>query len=84
MSESEKTEAERIKQKASREGKQYVEWTPAIKRAMAEAGYSESDNQPTKKELYEEAQELDIDGRSQMNKNELRQAVAKAKTNIKS
>ncbi|MGV2830332.1 hypothetical protein [Myxosarcina sp. GI1(2024)] len=84
LSESEKTEAERIKQKASREGKQYVEWTPAIKRAMAEAGYSESDNQPTKKELYEEAQELDIDGRSQMNKNELRQAVAKAKTNIKS
>ncbi|WP_081942882.1 Rho termination factor N-terminal domain-containing protein [Myxosarcina sp. GI1] len=80
LSESEKKEAKQIKQKASREGKQYVEWTPAIKRAMQEAGYSDSDNEPTKKELYEQAQELAINGRSQMNKDELQKAVAKAET----
>lgn len=80
LSKSEKQEAERIKQEASKEGKQYVEWTPAIKRAMAEAGYTESDSEPTKKELYQEAQELDIDGRSQMDKDELREAVSDAET----
>lgn len=82
LSESEKKEAEQIKQQASREGKQYVEWTPAIKRAMQEAGYSESDNEPTKQELYQQAQELDIDGRSQMNKDELQDAIAEAEINL--
>ena len=42
LSDAEKQEAEQFKQEASRQGKQYVEWTPAIKRAMAEAGYSEA------------------------------------------
>ena len=81
LSESEKKEAEEIKQKASKGGQQYVEWTPAIKRAMAEAGYSDSDSDDaTKQELYEKAQELDIDGRSQMNKAELQEAVENNKT----
>ena len=77
LSESEKQEAEQIKQKASRQGQQYVEWTPAIKQAMAETGYSDRDdsNQPTKQELYQEAQELDIDGRSKMNKQDLVEAI---------
>ena len=77
LSDEEKQEAEKIKQKASQKGEQYVEWTPAIKRAMAEAGYSDSDNssETTKQELYERAQELDIDGRSKMNKEELAEAV---------
>ena len=52
---------------------------------MAEAGYSdrnnEPDNEPTKEELYQQAQELDIDGRSQMNKDELAKAIADTKTN---
>ncbi len=82
LSEEEKQEAEQIKQKASRQGQQYVEWTPAIKQAMAETGYSDRDdsNQPTKQELYQEAQELDIDGRSKMNKAELQEAVNDAQT----
>ena len=77
LSEEEKKEAEQIKQKASKKGEQYVEWTPAIKRAMAEAGYSDLDstNEPTKQDLYKEAQELDIDGRSKMSKAELKEAV---------
>ena len=76
LSKEETKEAEQIKQKASKNGEQYVEWTPAIKRAMAEAGYSDSDSaDATKQELYQQAQELDIDGRSQMNKAELQEAV---------
>ena len=76
LSKEEKQEAERIKQQASRQGEQYVEWTPAIKRAMAEAGYADDTaEEPTKQELYERAQELDIDGRSQMDKAELQKAV---------
>ena len=77
LSDKEKQEAEKIKQEASKKGEQYVEWTPAIKRAMAEAGYSDSDDssETTKQELYERAQELDIDGRSKMNKEELAEAV---------
>ena len=83
LSKEEKQEAEKIKQEASKQGEQYVEWTPAIKRAMTEAGYSETDtaaDEPTKQELYEQAQELDIDGRSKMDKVELQEAVKEAET----
>ena len=81
LSDEEKKEAEEIKQKASKKGEQYVKWTPAIKKAMAEAGYSDSDDaDATKQELYELAQELDIDGRSKMNKAELKEAVEDTKT----
>ena len=75
LSDKEKQEAERIKQKASQEGEQYVEWTPAIKRAMEKAGYADDADKPTKQELYEQAQDLDLDGRSQMNKAELQAAI---------
>ena len=75
MSDEEKKEAEQIKQKASQKGELYVEWTPAIKRGMAEAGYADDSDEPTKQELYERAQDLDIDERSQMNKAELQEAV---------
>ncbi|MGD1855835.1 MAG: Rho termination factor N-terminal domain-containing protein [Leptolyngbyaceae cyanobacterium] len=36
-------------------------------------------NSRTKKELYDKAKELDVDGRSSMNKSELKQAIAKEK-----
>ena len=82
LSDEEKQKAEEIKQKASKEGEQYVEWTPAIKKAMKEAGYAETDNSNdlTKQELYDKARELDIDGRSKMDKAELQQAVARTET----
>lgn len=35
-------------------------------------------DEPTKDELYEQAQELDVEGRSDMNKDELAEAVAEA------
>lgn len=79
LSKSEKKEAEQSKNRASKQGEQYLEWTPAIKRAMAEAGYSSdlpSAGEPTKRELYERARKLDIKGRSKMSKNELKKAIA--------
>lgn len=83
LSDAEKREAERTKESGSQSGEQYVGWTPAIKRAMAEAGYvpDDDDEEPTKAELYEQAQQLDIEGRSQMNKSELQQAVQSDRQN---
>lgn len=77
LSDAEKREAERTKESGSQSGEQYVGWTPAIKRAMAEAGYTPDNaaEEPTKADLYEQAQQLDIEGRSNMNKSELQQAV---------
>lgn len=82
LSDKEKREAERTKEKGSKEGEQYVDWTPAIARAMQAEGYiadgdaAKDDGAPTKQELYEQAQELEISGRSQMDKEELQGAIA--------
>ena len=83
LSDEEKRKAEEIKQKASKEGEQYVEWTPAIKKAMEEAGYAQTDDsgEITKQELYQQARELDINGRSKMDKAELQKAVRDNVTN---
>ncbi|MEM6837313.1 MAG: Rho termination factor N-terminal domain-containing protein [Cyanobacteria bacterium P01_C01_bin.120] len=80
LSEEEKRRAERTKESGSQSGQQYVDWTPAIKRAMAAEGHTPDgdDAAPTKQELYEQAQKLDIEGRSQMNKAELQIAVQEA------
>ncbi|WP_346294018.1 Rho termination factor N-terminal domain-containing protein [Sphaerothrix gracilis] len=82
LSDEEKQQAEQTKKSGSKDNEQYVAWTPAIKRAMREAGYapeSEQDTEPTKQELYEQAQDLDVSGRSQMDKSELKEAVSEAK-----
>ncbi|MEB3357548.1 MAG: Rho termination factor N-terminal domain-containing protein [Synechococcales bacterium] len=81
LSDEEKREAERTKEKASKEGQQHVDWTPAIKRAMREAGYSDSDSESdstSKSDLYERARELNVSGRSKMDEDELRQAIQEA------
>ncbi|MFP4338891.1 MAG: Rho termination factor N-terminal domain-containing protein [Cyclobacteriaceae bacterium] len=80
LSDKEKREAERTKQKASKEGKQFVPWTNAIKRAFEEANLStsgeiEEDETKDKETLYNKARQLDIKGRSQMNKQELQKAI---------
>jgi hypothetical protein len=85
LSDQEKREAERTKEKGSKSGEQYIHWTPAIKRAMAEAGYApdeadDSGEEPTKKELYEEAREIGVEGRSKMDKSELKQALRDEKS----
>ena len=90
LSKAEKQEAERTKEEASKQGKQHVEWTPAVKRVMREIEHK-SDEKPksdqkhqsnrelSKKELYEQAQELNIAGRSKMSRDELIEAVRKAR-----
>lgn len=81
LSDEEKRKAESTKEEGSQSGEQYVDWTPAIKRAMAEAGYApddDFDDEPTKQELYEQAQELEISDRSKMDKAELKEAVQAA------
>lgn len=79
LSEKEKKEAEQTKEKASAKGKQHIPWTPAVKRAMKEAGYQPDDEGASKKDLYEEAKKLDVKGRSKMSKEELQKAIHNAK-----
>lgn len=50
---------------------------PSAVQAPPEA--TTGDGEPTKEELYEEAQTLDVEGRSEMSKGELRKAVRKAR-----
>jgi hypothetical protein len=89
LSDAEKEEAERLFLEASKRGKQHVEWTPATKQAMHE--YEQefehqhehdraSDSELTKEELYEQAKNLHVPGRSKMNREELLEAI-KAKRN---
>lgn len=85
LSEAEKKAAEKSKQKASKNGQQHVEWPEAVQKAMDEfkqeqSGSDAATDEPTKEELYEQAQELEISGRSSMNKDELQQAIQSAQT----
>jgi hypothetical protein len=88
LSASEKKEAERSKEEASKKGLQHVDWTPAIKKAMHEyeqsmhkSKSSDSKNknsknsETTRQELYERAKQFNIPGRSKMNRDELVIAV---------
>lgn len=77
LSQKERKKALKAKERASAQGEQYAAWTPAVKDAMHEM-QSEHD-EPTKKELYDEAKKLDVDGRSTMSKDELADAVEEAK-----
>ncbi len=91
LSDSEKQEAEKSKQKASKAGQQHVDWPAAVQKAMDEFKREQnqskgsdssrstgSSDEPTKHDLYEQAQELEISGRSSMSKDELKQAVQSA------
>ena len=79
LSPEEKKEAEESKVKGSKKGDQHVAYTPAVKRAMRKAKGSGKDREPTKQELYDQAKQLNIKGRSRMKKDELEKAVEKAK-----
>jgi Rho termination factor, N-terminal domain len=89
LSESEKQEAERIKEEASQQGIQHVDWTPAVKQAMHKYEQTlqpkhqsqEHENQ-TKQELYEQAKKLNIPGRSKMNRDELIEAIDQVSSQV--
>ena len=72
-------QAEQTKIKTSDKGQQYADWPDFIKRAMIAAGFTENDNaDPTVDELHAWASQLDISGRSSMNKEELLDAIREA------
>jgi hypothetical protein len=75
LSDAEKQEAEQSKEEASKKGEQHVEWTPAIERAMREIEDTPT-RKITKQKLYEQAQKLNVKGRSKMNADELQEAIA--------
>ena len=82
LTEEEKREAEQTKRKGSGKGEQFVEYTPAMKQALArvqEAGQKTGGEGDTRQALYQRAQQLGIAGRSTMSKEQLRQAMEKAK-----
>ena len=69
-------EAERTKQE-SKEGEQHADWPDVVKKAMWTLGFAEGEDvpEPTKDELQTWAAQLDVSGRSSMNKDELVQAI---------
>lgn len=83
LSDAERQEAEQIKEAASRQGVQHVEWTAAVQKAMQEieqedTAHDASGQEQTQHELYEEAKRLNISGRSKMNRSELMSAIEAA------
>ena len=71
--------AEQTKIKTSDKGQQYADWPDFIKRAMIAAGFAENaDADPTLDDLQTWARQLDISGRSDMNKDDLMEAIRDA------
>ncbi|PAP78654.1 hypothetical protein BSZ37_04295 [Rubrivirga marina] len=78
LSESARNEAERTKERADDAGRQVADWPEAVRRVMAELGYADGGEGLTKEMLYDRAQELDVEGRSDMTKGELKAAILDA------
>lgn len=78
LTEDAREEAEQTKESADDSGEQLADWPAAVQRVMTELGYIDGDDGVTKDMLYERAQELDIDGRSDMTKDELKSAILDA------
>jgi len=79
LSEEEKARTDRKKQAASRKDRQFVSNTEAAKKARREA--TRNDDGADRDSLYRRAQELDIRGRSKMDREALARAVAEAEAN---
>ena len=77
LPESAREDAERTKQEADDAGEPVAEWPDRVVRTMAELGHADGDGL-TRDELYERARELDVDGRSDMTKDELKGAILDA------
>ncbi len=75
LTEADQKEADQTKADVDDMGEQVAEWPDKVKRTMVKIGATDGDDGPTKDELYEPAQELDVDGRFQMNKDELKAAI---------
>ena len=77
LTEADQKKANQTKKKKDDDGEQYADWPDIVRRTMAEIGVAEGEGL-TKDELMERARELDVAGRSSMNKDELKQAIIDA------
>lgn len=73
-----RAQAEQTKRQADDAGEQIADWPEPVRRVMAELGYAGAGDGLTKEMLYDRAQELDVDGRSDMTKDELKAAILDA------
>lgn len=78
LTEDARREAERTKETADDEDRPVADWPEAVRRVMAELGYAEGDEGLTKEMLTERARELDVEGRSDMTKDDLKAAILDA------
>lgn len=72
---SDRKEAERTKKKTDEKGEQQASWPKIVQRVMTEIGAIEGSQGLTKSYLANRAKELDIEGRSNMNKEDLKKAI---------
>jgi hypothetical protein len=70
--------ANNTKKKVDNMDEQIADWPEVVKRVMVEIGAIDGSEGLTKDELYDRAQELEVEGRSNMNKTELKEAIIKA------
>jgi hypothetical protein len=75
LTEEAREEAEQTKEDADDDGRQVADWPEAVRRVMTELGYADRDEGLTKEMLYDRAQELGVEGRSDMTKDELKKAI---------
>lgn len=78
LTEDARNEAEATKEDADDEDRQFADWPEPVRRVMTELGYADGDEGLTKEMLTDRAQELDVDGRSDMTKDELKRAILDA------
>jgi hypothetical protein len=70
--------AEATKKKVDDDGGQIADWPDAVLRTLAELGHADGGDGLTKSYLQDRAAELDVDGRSSMSKDELKDAIVRA------
>lgn len=77
LQEKDQDKAERSKAKVDNKNEQFADWPQAVRDVMAELDYISGEDSTglTKDYLLERARELDVSGRSTMNKDELKAAI---------
>ena len=67
--------ANQTKEQKDEQGKQFADYPDIVQRTLVEIGALSEGKGLTKEEIMDRAQELDVEGRSTMNKEELKKAV---------
>lgn len=78
LTEDARKEAEQSKKNADADGRQVADWPEPVRRVMTELGYADGDEGLTKEMLTDRAREIDVEGRSDMAKGELKEAILDA------